>query len=236
MRVAKIAGNEHDDALRALVSAQPGFPCPGLAMNATRFLSISEVLRIVASLKRRASNPRLRTSAAKANLIIIRLTCGAGLRVSELCGIKMSDVVVSGPRPAIRVRRDNTKGKKRSRVVPLWWDQGTLADIQAWKLFREREGAGPEDPFVPAKKDSRNGMLNRNGAAGRFKTAIKVLGPDRVAQLSIHCGRHSFCSHAIRAGRSIVEVRDAAGHKSIEITCVYLHSIESNAKNLYGDA
>ncbi len=36
-------------------------------------------------------------------------------------------------------------------------------------------------------------------------------------------GHHSFVSHALAGGRSLAEVRDAAGHANIATTSVYLH-------------
>jgi site-specific recombinase XerD len=70
--------------------------------------------------------------------------------------------------------------------------------------------------------------------ADRWKTAIKVLGEERVRQLSIHCGRHSFCSHAMFMGRSVVEVRDAMGHTDVRTTSLYAHLLErQNVPDLF---
>ena len=45
----------------------------------------------------------------------------------------------------------------------------------------------------------------------------------RTNRLTIHHGRHSFISHALAGGRTLAEVRDAAGHTSVVTTSVYLH-------------
>ncbi len=50
-----------------------------------------------------------------------------------------------------------------------------------------------------------------------------MLGPNRLATLTIHHGRHTFLSHALAGGRTLAEVRDAAGHSNITITSGYLH-------------
>ena len=39
----------------------------------------------------------------------------------------------------------------------------------------------------------------------------------------IHHGRHTFVSHALAGGRTLAEVRDAAGHCNVSITSIYLH-------------
>ena len=36
----------------------------------------------------------------------------------------------------------------RSRIVPLWWDAGTLGDLAAWKLDRVQSGAEADQPFL----------------------------------------------------------------------------------------
>ena len=48
--------------------------------------------------------------------------------------------------------------------------------------------------------------------------------------LTIHHGRHTYISHALAGGRTLAEVRDAAGHANVSITSGYLHvAIEDEA-------
>ena len=65
--------------------------------------------------------------------------------------------------------------------------------------------------------------LSRQALRFRFRTACKVLGPERTARLTIHHGRHTFISHALAGGRTLAEVRDAAGHTNVIVTSAYLH-------------
>jgi integrase len=50
-----------------------------------------------------------------------------------------------------------------------------------------------------------------------------ALGRERTRMLTIHHGRHTFISHALAGGRTLGEVRVAAGHASLVTTSVYLH-------------
>jgi site-specific recombinase XerD len=43
--------------------------------------------------------------------------------------------------------------------------------------------------------------------------------------LAIHHGRHTFVSHALAGGRTLAEVKAAAGHASLLTTSVYLHVV-----------
>jgi site-specific recombinase XerC len=65
--------------------------------------------------------------------------------------------------------------------------------------------------------------LIRHTIRERFRSACKVLGLERLRHLTIHHGRHTFISHALAGGRTLVEVRQAAEHASLLTTCVYLH-------------
>jgi integrase len=109
-------------------------------------------------------------------------------------------------------------------MVPLWWDAATLADLTMWKADRLWHGALPQDPFLASLQTRRAAIpLSRHTLRKRFRTACKVLGRQRLESLTIHHGRHSFISHALAGGRSLAEVRDAAGHANVSITSAYLH-------------
>ena len=108
--------------------------------------------------------------------------------------------------------------------MPLWWDAGTLADITAWKEERLARGARSEQPFVASFQPGRVvTRFSRHTLRKRFRTACKLLGPERLTMLTIHHGRHTFISHALAGGRTLAEVRDAAGHANVTVTSGYLH-------------
>jgi integrase len=188
-------------------------------LDPTRLLTRRELATILADLASKAD----RFANVRRNLIIVRLACCCGLRVSEIAGLQLDDVVVDVQRPHLRLRRQITKGKK-ARCVPLWWDAGTLGDIVAWKQRRMKDGARGTDPFVCSVQANRRGMaLQRAALRRRFLSACKVLGLPRLRTLTIHHGRHTFISHALAFGRTLAEVRSAAGHASLLTTSVYLH-------------
>ncbi len=69
----------------------------------------------------------------------------------------------------------------------------------------------------------RDRQLSHYTLRKRFRTACRSLGTERIKTLTIHHGRHTFISHALAGGRTLAEVRDAAGHTNISVTSVYLH-------------
>jgi integrase/recombinase XerD len=191
---------------------------PAWNLDQTRLLTRRELTMVLAD----ATKAR-RSANSWRNLIIVRLSCCCGLRVSEIGGLQLDDVVVEVSRPYLRLRGETTKGHKPRRV-PLWWDGGTLADLAAWKKHRIETGARGHDPFVCSVQAHRDGLpLQRHAIRRRFLSACKVLGRARLKTLTIHHGRHTFISHALAGRRTLAEVRNAAGHASVAITSVYLH-------------
>lgn len=190
----------------------------------TRVLTRDELKRCLADLHRRAK----RTGGARRQLAVFRLAT-LGLRVSEIAGLRVRDVIEHDGKLFVRVPKAITKGrdgKRRMRLVPAWWDSGAVEDIQRWKQARIAGGAGLDDALIASFKPRTRDRLKRTNVARVWKSAIRCLGPERVRQLSIHCGRHSFVSIALAAGRSLAEVRDAAGHSNVSTTEVYLHCIQ----------
>lgn len=191
---------------------------PDMHVDQTKILTRDEIAGVLADLKRRAR----RSVNSRMNLVVFRLATCCGLRVSEICGLHVGDVRVGLARPYIYVRKEIAKGHK-ARRVPLWWDQGTLDDLTAWKDDRTLSGAKADDPFICSQaKGSSGHPLDRFNCRARFLTGCRVLGPERVAELTIHHGRHTFVSHALRH-RTLAEVRDAAGHSNIATTSIYAH-------------
>jgi integrase/recombinase XerD len=185
-------------------------------VDSTKILPRRELAAVLADAKSK------RSMNAQRNLIIFRLACCCGLRVWEITNLQVGDVVLDVERPHLRLRRGATKGGK-ARCVPLWWDSGTLADLRAWKARRD---AGTTAPFVCSVQRHRDGEpLQRHAIRCRFLSACKVLRPERLRTLTIHHGRHTFISHALAGGRTLAEVRAAAGHSNVAVTSVYLHVV-----------
>src|SRR5262245_23844301 len=107
---------------------------------------------ILGNLRSRAAT----SNQARMNLTIIRLTCCAGLRVSEIRALTFDEVRVDSGRSHLRVRPKGAKGGE-GRILPPWWDAETLSDLRSWKREREEQGARPHEAFVCCLKPSRSG-------------------------------------------------------------------------------
>jgi integrase len=202
-------------------------------VDRSKILQPDEIHQVLTDLNRKAR----RSLNTRLNRVVFRLATCCGLRASEIGGIALADVQVNTARPSIRIRREVGKGHK-ARKVPLTWDAGTLADLREWKRFRLEQGATDADLFVCSQHcDSLGHQLDRRNLRKRFKLCCKCLGRERQNELTIHSGRHSFISHALHGGRSVVEVQAAAGHSSLATTSIYAHLIDDGSEevgNLFG--
>jgi integrase/recombinase XerD len=200
---------------------------PPPMIDQTKILTRNELATVLGELRRKR-----RSVNTRQNAVIFRLSSCCGLRVSEVCGLTLANVKTAGERPHIHVPAAIAK-RHKARKVPLWWDAATLAELEAWKQERLAQGATPADSFVCSQAKGTHGKpLSVRNAQNRFKAAIKVLGSERQAVVSIHCGRHSFCSHALAGGRSLAEVRDAAGHANVSTTSIYLHAVTDDSETI----
>ena len=198
-----------------------------------KVLTKTEILAVLGDLKRKGR----RSVNTRMNLILFRLACCCGLRASELTRLTLDAVRVGSTVPSIRISKAIGKGKK-ARVVPLSFDQGTLDDLRAWRQFRIEQGATSTDLFICSQsKGSFGKQIDRRNARKRFKACCRILGYERQREMTIHNGRHSFISHALHAGHSIVEVKEAAGHASLGTVSIYAHLVgddEGKIGNLFG--
>lgn len=188
----------------------------------SRVMTRSEISAVLSEQTRRAR----RSTGSRMNLVICRLAICCGLRVSEIAGLSLSNVRCNQEKPHIRIPAAIAK-RNKARTVPLWIDRATLEDIRAWKQWRRDQGASGASPFIANQNTGHVGQaLTTRAIQSRFKTCLRNAGfpPERISQLSIHSGRHSFCSHGLAAGFSLAQIRDWAGHASISTTSVYLHA------------
>ena len=80
-------------------------------LDPTRILTRRELAAVLADGARQSAN-------AQRNLVIVRLACCCGLRVSEIANLQVDDVVVEVTRPYLRLRRGTTKGGKTAAPSP----------------------------------------------------------------------------------------------------------------------
>jgi site-specific recombinase XerD len=131
----------------------------------------------------------------------------AGLRVSELVGLKVSDI--DSQRMAIRVRQG--KGRKDRYVMLSSILLETLRDY--WKAYR------PSDWLFPGLEAHK--QLDRQSVNCICRAAGRRAGLAR--RISPHTLRHTFATHLLEAGTDIRTIQALLGHRSLRTTALYTY-------------
>lgn len=167
--------------------------------------------------------PDTSTPRGRRDRALVELLYATGLRVSELVGLRVSDlnldagyVVCTG------------KGSKQ-RVVPIGeqarlWVRGYLADGRRALL------KGRPSPWLLVNARG-GGRLTRMGCWKILKGYGRQLG--FAAQLTPHVLRHSFATHLLDRGADLRAIQTMLGHADLSTTQIYTHVLETRLRAMY---
>jgi integrase/recombinase XerD len=155
---------------------------------------------------------------------MLEVLYATGLRVSELCGLRLGDLHLDAG-----YLRCTGKGDKQ-RVVPL--GEEACAVLRRYlqegrpKLLKTRRS---DIVFVQAQGDA----LTRQG----FWKTIKAYGlrAGIAAPLSPHVVRHSFATHLLEHGADLRSIQILLGHADISTTQIYTHVNRERLRRIYED-
>lgn len=158
------------------------------------------------------------------DVAVLETIYSCGLRISELCGLRVEDVNFS--ELIVRVRG---KGKKE-RLVPV--GEPALKAIQNYWDQLLTPPAGPQTVF--RTDTSRAAPLSPLQLSRRLKTYLVVAGLD--PGLTPHKLRHSYATHLLDAGADLRSVQELLGHAHLATTQVYTHVTTERLKKAYDAA
>ncbi|HMQ75020.1 MAG TPA: tyrosine recombinase [Flavobacteriales bacterium] len=179
---------------------------PRLGRHLPEFLSVAEIDAIVGAID-------LSKPLAHRDRAIVETLYGCGLRVSELCGLRISDI--HGPERFIRVIG---KGDKE-RLVPI-----AAHTLDRIRDYQEHERV--HQPVTTRAGDTlflnaRGGPLSRVSVFNLVRTLATRAGI--LKTISPHTFRHSFATHLVEGGADLRAVQEMLGHASITTTEIYTH-------------
>lgn len=169
--------------------------CPRVPRKLPHFLSVDEALAV---LKGFTDHPEVPVREK----VLFLLLYGGGLRISEACQLRWSDVQM-----AQKILRVKGKGQKE-RVVAL--PQLTIDVLHTW----HKESLGCEYVFGDQPLNSRTAyeMVRKSGQRAQL---LKPLHP--------HALRHSFATHLLTSGANLRTLQELLGHESLRATEKYTH-------------
>jgi len=137
---------------------------------------------------------------------LLMTSYSAGLRVSELVGLKIRDI--DSKRMMLHIREG--KGKK-DRMVPL--SEKLLETLREYfRRYKPKQYLFEGDGNQPYSSRSAQLILQQ----AKAKAGIHKQG-------SIHLLRHSYATHLLEAGTDIRYIQAFGGHNSLQTTMRYTH-------------
>ena len=154
--------------------------------------------------------PDLTTPLGLRDRAMLELSYGAGLRVSELCGLQMESMVDGERLMVVR-----GKGGKQ-RVVPF----GRHADKALNRYLSKGRPALARHRRLPNVFLNHHGRpISRVGFYNKFRGYATAAGI--IAGISPHILRHSFATHLLQGGADLRHVQELLGHADISTTQIY---------------
>lgn len=138
---------------------------------------------------------------------ILMTIYSAGLRISEACNLKITDIDSKNMQIFIREGKGN---KDRYSIL----SNANLKILREyWKIFK------PKEYLFSGRY--RSDSISPRSVQRVFEEVIRQTGITKHA--TIHSLRHSFATHLLDAGTDICYIQRLLGHTRISTTTIYLH-------------
>ncbi len=186
------------DPSELLESPQTGFHLPEV-------LTIEEIDNLINAID-------LSTREGQRNRAILETLYSCGLRVSELCNLKLSELYLD--QGFIKVEG---KGNKQ-RLVPI--SPRAIHELQLYFLDRNMAYIKPGyEDFIFISKRGKN--ISRIMVFHFIKELAERIQLQK--NISPHTFRHSFATHLLEGGANLRAIQSMLGHESIGTTEIYTH-------------
>lgn len=182
-------------------------PPPKKPRNLPKYLKIEEVKALLDH----TGKPRDRA--------IILMLFTTGLRVSELCSLKIKDVDFK--RGVVRVYRNKTSRE----------DELPIADFALLALRETINGYDDKGPEAPLFQNKYGEALTPRSVQRILQKAKERAGIN--SKVTPHVLRHTFATFALKKGFNLPEIQEILGHASITTTRVYSHVVKSELEKKY---
>ncbi len=147
---------------------------------------------------------------------ILMTIYSAGLRVSEVCNLKVSDIDSKNMQIFIR------QGKGKKDRYTLLSDSNLQILREYWNIYH------PQEYLFSGRY--RTDAITPRSVQRVFEKAIKKVGI--IKRATVHSMRHSFATHLLDAGTDICYIQRLLGHTRITTTTIYLHLTRMDLLNI----
>lgn len=152
---------------------------------------------------------------------ILSTTYSAGLRVSEVINLRISDIISTEMK--IRVRN----GKRNKERYTLLSQKNLELLRLYWKKFGYKNYS-PNDYLFISRQTKKK--LTSRGIQSAIEKAVKNAGITKKA--TPHTLRHSFATHLMNDEVDLVTIQALMGHSNMKTTSIYLHVRDYQTLNI----
>lgn len=181
-----------------------------MSRNRIEFLEPNELLAVLKIARQRSA----RDWAA------LLLTYSHGLRASETCGLKLSDLK-SG---ILSVQRLKGSAYTSQQLMP---HKGNPL-LDETRAVREYLRVRPKDSGDALFISQKGGHLHRSQLFRIYRDIAAAAGLP-ANKRHVHVLKHSLCSHLVQGGANLARIQKYAGHSSISSTVRYITVTDSEA-------
>jgi integrase/recombinase XerC len=157
------------------------------------------------------------------NRLIIELFYATGMRISELIGLKSTDVSTTESQLKVLGKRN------KERIIPI--SEYLVEPIQSY-LAQRNTLLGRDTEYFFVRKDAKQlypGLVYRLVTSELAKVST-------VERKSPHILRHTFATHMLNHGAELNAIKEILGHSSLAATQVYTHNSIEKLKQIYKQA
>jgi integrase/recombinase XerC len=202
---------------------------PKLEKRLPRFLTVEQMTALLEAplreyKERKEKDPQGDPSAFLRDLAILETIYSCGLRISELCGLRVEDM-----NTAERVLRIRGKGKKE-RLSPVG-EHALDAIAKYWSILPRAPNAS-EPVFWAGETEAQH--IAPAVIQKRLKRYLARAGLD--PDLTPHKLRHSYATHLLDRGADLRSLQELLGHAHLTTTQVYTHVTLDRLKKAYDSA
>jgi integrase/recombinase XerC len=204
-----------------LVSSNPlqGIRLPKLDKPLPKFLTESQMLDLLGAPEKLQQAGQVSAFEAIRDRLIMELLYGAGLRVSELCGLNFS--AVDWQQGFVRVLG---KGSKE-RICPI--GEVALSCLQNFVQRYERSTAHDQAVLLTAQGH----RIQPRAVQKLLKKYLLAAG--LPADMTPHKIRHSYATHLLNGGADLRAVQELLGHANLSTTQIYTHVSTARLKSAH---
>ncbi|MFU7517750.1 tyrosine-type recombinase/integrase [Clostridium sp. HCS.1] len=153
--------------------------------------------------------------------VIFSTMYSAGLRVSEVINLRISDIISAEMK--IRVRN----GKRNKERYTLLSEKNLELLRLYWKKFGYKNYS-PDDYLFISRQTKKK--LTSRGVQSAIEKAVENAGISKKA--TPHTLRHSFATHLMNDGVDLVTIQALMGHSNMKTTSIYLHVRDYKTLNI----